>query len=61
MTPSQASKKSKEKVVYSNPKDKRQKLVTKFKSGQLIRTAYTDKFFSKGDSTNWSHKIYTIT
>ena len=31
------------------------------KLGQLVRTADTKRVFSKGDSTNWSYKLYTIT
>ena len=61
MTPIQASKKSNEKLVYSNLQDKRRKLNPKFKLGQLVRTADIKKVFSKGDSTNWSYKLYTIT
>ena len=33
----------------------------KFKSGQLVRTADIKRVFSKGDSTNYSYKLYTIT
>ena len=29
--------------------------------GQLVRTADIKKVFSKGDSTNYSYKLYTIT
>ena len=61
MTPIQASKKSNEKVVYSNLQDKRKILNTKYKLGQLVRTADIKRVFSKGDSTNWSYKLYTIT
>ena len=61
MTPIQASKKSKEKEVYSNLQDKRRKLNPKFKLGKLVRTADIKRVFSKGDSTNWSYKLYTIT
>ena len=61
MTPIQASKKSNEKLVYSNLQDKRSKLNPKFKLGQLVRTADIKKVFSKGDSTNYSYKLYTIT
>ena len=61
MTPIQASKKSNEKIVYSNLQDKRKKLDPKFKLGQLVRTADIKRVFSKGDSTNWSYKLYTIT
>ena len=61
MTPVQASKKSNEKVVYNNLKDDREIQKPKYKLGQLVRTADIKKVFSKGDSTNWSYKLYTIT
>ena len=61
MTPVQASKKVNEKIVYSNLQDKRRKLNPKYKLGQLVRTADIKKVFSKGDSTNYSYKLYTIT
>ena len=61
MTPIQASKKSNEKIVYNNLKDNRQAHKPKYKLGQLIRTADIKKVFSKGDSTNYSYKLYTIT
>ena len=61
MTPIQASKKSNEKLVYSNLQDKREKQTPKYKLGQLVRTADIKKIFSKGDSTNYSYKLYTIT
>ena len=61
MTPIQASKKANEKEVYSNLKDIIEYQKPKFKLGQLVRTADIKKVFSKGDSTNWSFKLYTIT
>ena len=61
MKPIDASKKSNEKIVHSNLRDKRVKQERKFKLGLLVRTADIKKVFSKGDSTNWSYKIYTIT
>ena len=61
MKPIDASKKSNEKIVYSNLQDKRKILNPKYKLGQLVRTADTKRVFSKGDSTNWSYKLYTIT
>ena len=61
MTPIQASKKSNEKIVYSNLQDRRVKKLPKFKLGQLVRTADIKRVFNKGDRTNWSFKIYTIT
>ena len=61
MTPNQASKKSNEKAVFDNLRDDRQKQQPKYKLGQLVRTADIKRVFSKGDSTNWSYKLYTIT
>ena len=61
MTPIQASKKSNERNVYSNLQHKRRKLNPKYKLIQLVRTADIKKVFSKGDSTNYGYKIYTMT
>ena len=61
MTPNQASKKSNEKEVYSNLRDNREVRKPKYKLGQLVRTADIKKIFSKGDSTNYNYKLYTIT
>ena len=61
MTPNQASKKSNEKTVFDNLREDRQKQRPKFKLGDLIRTADIKKVFSRGDSTSWSYKLYTIT
>ena len=61
MTPNQASKKTNEKIVFDNLRDDRQKQTPKYKLGQLVRTADIKRVFSKGDSTNWSYKLYTIT
>ena len=61
MTPIQASKKINEKLVFSNLRDDRVKRQPKFKLGDLVRTADIKRVFSKGDSTNWSYKLYTIT
>ena len=33
----------------------------KFKLGDLVRTSDIKRVFSKGDSTNYSYKLYTIT
>ena len=60
MTPNQTSKKSKDKQVFSNLQDKRNKLNPKFKLGHLVRTADIKRVFSRGDSTNCSYKLYTI-
>ena len=61
MTPLQASLKKNEKIVYCNLKDKREVRETKFNLGQLVRTSEIKKVSSKGDSTNYSYKVYTIT
>ena len=61
MTPVQARKKSSEKLVYYNLQDRRIKGQPKFKLGDLVRTADIKRVFSKGDSTNYSYKLYTIT
>ena len=61
MTPDQASKKTNEKIVYFNLQDKRRKLNPKNNLGQLVRTADFKRVFSKGDSTNHSYLLYTIT
>ena len=61
MKPIDASKKSNQKLVYNNLQDPRVKQLPKFKLGQLVRTADIKKVFSKGDSTNYSYKLYTIT
>ena len=61
MTPNQASKKSNKKLVYSDLKDRRVKQQPKFQLGQLVCPADIKKVFSKGDSTNYSYKLYKIT
>ena len=61
MTPIQAFKKSNEKEVYSNLKDNREVRKPNFNLGQLVRTADYRKVFSKGDSTEYSYKLYTKT
>ena len=61
MTPSQASKKANERNVYSNFQDRRDKQLPKYKLGQLLRTADIKRVFRKGDSTNYSYKLYTNT
>ena len=61
MTPVQTSKNSNEKEVYSNLRDDRGKQHPKFNLGQIVRTADIERVFSKGDSTDWSYKLNTIT
>ena len=61
MTPVQAFKKSNEKIIYSNLQDKREKQRPKLHLEQLVPTCDISHVFSKGDSTNYSYNIYTIT
>ena len=61
LTPIQASMKRNEGFVYKNLLDKRKKIKPKYEIGNLDRTADLKKTFSKGDTTNWSHKLYKIT
>ena len=61
LTPIQASLKKKEGFVYKNLLDKRKKIKPKYEIGNLVRTADLKKTFSKGDTTNWSYKLYKIT
>ena len=60
LTPIQASLKNEE-FVYKNLLDKRKKITTKFQINDLVRTADLERTFSKGDTTNWSYKLYKIT
>ena len=61
LTPIQASLKKNEGYVYKNLLDKRKKVKPKFQINDLVRTADLKKTFSKGDTTNWSYKLYNIT
>ena len=61
MTPTEASLKKNEKTDYTNLQDRRIWQQSKNKIGKLIRTADIKRVFSKGDTTNYSNKFYTIT
>ena len=61
MTPIQGSLKKNEGYVYKNLLDKRKKITPKFQLTDFVRTADIKKTFSKGDTTNWSYKLYKIT
>ena len=61
LTPIQASVKKNEGYVYKNLLDKRKKVKPKFQINDLVRTADLKKTFSKGDTTNWSYRLYKIT
>ena len=41
--------------------DKRKRIKPKFQINDLVRVADLKKTFSKGDTTNWSYKLYRIT
>ena len=47
--------------VYKNLLDKRKKVKPKLQVNDLIRTADLTGIFSKGDTTNWSYKMYKMT
>ena len=61
MTPTDASKRIKEEEIYNILQDKRTKRKSNHKVGDFVRTADKRSIFSKGDSTNWSYKLYKIT
>ena len=61
LTPIQASLKKNEGYVYKNLLDKREKVKPKLQINDLVRTADLKRTFSKGDTTNWSYKLYKIT
>ena len=61
LSPKDASLKKNEGYVYKNLLDKRNKIKPKFQINDLVRTADLKRTFSKGDSTNWSYKLYKIT
>ena len=61
LTPIQASVKKNEGYVYKNLLDKRKKVKPKFQINDLVRTADLKKTFSKGDTTNWSYRLYKTT
>ena len=61
LSPKDGSLKKNEGIVYKNLLDKRNKIKPKFQLNDLVRTADLKKTFSKGDTTNWSYKLYKIT
>ena len=61
LSPKDASLKKNEGFVYKNLLDKRKKVTPKFQINDLIIVADLKKTFSKGDTTNWSYKLYKIT
>ena len=61
MTANQVSKKSSEKEVYSDLQDRRVRQKPKIILGDMLRTSDTRSVLSKGDSTNYSYEVCTIT
>ena len=61
LSPKDASLKKNEGLVYKNLLDKRKKIKPKFQINDLVRTADLKRTFPKGDTTNWSYKLYKIT
>ena len=61
LTPKDASLKKNEGFVYKNLLDKRKKVNPKYEINNLVRTADLKRTFAKGDTTNWSYKLYKIT
>ena len=61
MTPIQASLKKNEGYVFKNLLDKQNKIKPKFQLNEIVRVADLKKIFSKGDTTNWSYKLYKFT
>ena len=61
LSPKHGSLKKNEGIVYKNLLEKRKKTKPKYEIGDLVRTADLKKTFSKGDTTNWSYKLYKIT
>ena len=61
LTPIQTSLKKMKGFVYKNLSDKRKKTKPKFQVNDSVRVADLKKMFSKGDTTNWSYKLYKIT
>ena len=61
LSPKGAALKKNEGFVYRNLLVKRKKVKPKFQLNYPVRTAGLRKTFSKGDTTNWSYKLYKIT
>ena len=61
LSPKDASLKKNEGFVFENLLDKRKKIKPKYQINDLVRVADLKKTFSKGDTTNWSYKLYKIT
>ena len=53
--------KKNEGFAYENLIDKRKRIKPECKVRDLVRTAGLKRTFSKGDTTNWSYKLYKVT
>ena len=60
LSPKDASLKKNEGYVYKNLLDKRKKVKPNYQINDLVKTADLKKTFSKGDTTNWSYRLYKI-
>ena len=58
ITPLQASLKKNEEFVHKNSFDKRKIIKPKFQIRRNVGVADLKRFFPKGETTNWSHKMY---
>ena len=61
LSPKDASLKKNEGFAYKSLLDKRMKITPKFQLNDLVRTADLKRTFSKGETTNWSYKLFKIT
>ena len=61
LSPKDAALKKNEGFVFKNLLDKRKKIKPKYQINDLVRVADLKKTFSKGDTTNWSYRLYKIT
>ena len=61
LTPIEVYSKKNKRFGYQNLLDKRKKIKPKNKIDDRVRTADLKITFSKGDTTNWSYKLYKIT
>ena len=57
----QDSLKKLEGVVFNNFLDKLRRVIPNFQINDLVRTGEIKKTFSKGNTTNWSFKLYKFT
>ena len=61
LTPVEASLKKNESCIYQKLLDKRKKIKPKIQVNDLDQVAVFKRTLSKGDTTNWSYKLYINT